>query len=159
MSGPGGNMQPVVVESAYRNSVLETVIWAKTPTTTANKVYFAGWYYDQECTQPVPETVYLGESTTFYAKWVTDPERVTVYFDANGGTIVYQYLHDYEEYDIFDQMYIKYSRVSYPFSKYRSGYTFEGWYLDQECTRPANLDARPLTKDVTVYAKWVPVTN
>lgn len=160
MSGPGGNMQPVVVESAYRNSGLETVIWAKTPTTTANKVYFAGWYYDQECTQPVPETVYLGESTTFYAKWVTDPERVTVYFDANGGTIVYQYLHDYEEYDIFDQMYIKYSRVSYPFRMiYRSGYTFEGWYLDQECTRPANLDARPLTENVTVYAKWVPVTN
>ena len=37
-----------------------------------------------------------------------------------------------------------------------TGYTFEGWYLDDKCTTPAVFDDISMTKDgVNVYAKWV----
>lgn len=36
------------------------------------------------------------------------------------------------------------------------GYTFEGWYLDAECTTPYNFDT-PVTQALTLYAKWTKV--
>ena len=35
----------------------------------------------------------------------------------------------------------------------RQGYTFDGWYLDAECTQPAETTV-VMTEDKTVYAKW-----
>ena len=156
MSGPGRNMQPILLESAYRNSGLRTTTVERTPFSFDSSLYFAGWYYDQECTQPVPETVYIGESTTFYAKWVTDPERVAVTFDANGGYI--SNMHG-DSHDAVTMNVAKYSKMSYPTTVYRFGYTLEGWYLDQECTQKAWFYDYVVTEDITVYAKWVPKTN
>lgn len=33
------------------------------------------------------------------------------------------------------------------------GYTFGGWYADQQCTQPFDFDTE-ITKDITLYAKW-----
>ena len=37
------------------------------------------------------------------------------------------------------------------------GYTFDGWYLDENCTVPADIETMAvLGGDVTLYAKWTP---
>lgn len=38
----------------------------------------------------------------------------------------------------------------------REGYTFEGWYLDEELTEP--VDEVKMTRNITVYAKWEPTS-
>jgi len=34
------------------------------------------------------------------------------------------------------------------------GFVFEGWYVDEPCTRPYNFNTRMPSANVTVYAKW-----
>lgn len=34
----------------------------------------------------------------------------------------------------------------------KEGHTFNGWYYDQECTRP--YDGKPITSDINLYAGW-----
>ncbi|MBE6633123.1 MAG: hypothetical protein E7620_02130 [Ruminococcaceae bacterium] len=36
----------------------------------------------------------------------------------------------------------------------RSGFLFVGWYADEAFTTPFAFDATPVTKDLTVYARW-----
>jgi len=40
----------------------------------------------------------------------------------------------------------------------RSGYDFVGWYEDSAYTTPINNIAAGIAKDITVYAKWNPIT-
>lgn len=35
----------------------------------------------------------------------------------------------------------------------REGYNFGGWYEDKDCTKPFDFET-PITKDITLYAKW-----
>ena len=45
----------------------------------------------------------------------------------------------------------------YPLTK--EGYTFDGWFTDEECTTPANLTiTKGSNGDITLYAKWTPIT-
>ena len=39
-----------------------------------------------------------------------------------------------------------------------TGYAFDGWYEDSACTMPFTFGS-PLTKSITVYAKWVPAES
>lgn len=36
----------------------------------------------------------------------------------------------------------------------KEGFSFDGWYLDKELTKKADLDAK-ITSDITLYAKWI----
>ena len=41
----------------------------------------------------------------------------------------------------------------------KEGYTFGGWFTNEECTTPANLTiAKGSNGDITLYAKWTPIT-
>ena len=45
----------------------------------------------------------------------------------------------------------------YPLTK--EGYTFDGWFTNEECTTPANLTiTKGSNGDITLYAKWTPIT-
>ena len=45
----------------------------------------------------------------------------------------------------------------YPLTK--EGYTFDGWFTNEECTTPANLTiTKGSNGDITIYAKWTPIT-
>ena len=41
-----------------------------------------------------------------------------------------------------------------PANPTRSGYDFEGWFRDKECTDPWDFDSDGLTEDLILYAKW-----
>lgn len=71
----------------------------------------------------------------------------TLSFDTNGGN---------EE--IRSQRYLEGSVVMRPTEPTRDGYTFEGWYADEELTTAFSFDAGMPGQDTTVYAKWAPRT-
>lgn len=64
-----------------------------------------------------------------------------VTFNENGGT------------NLADQVIAFGNRAAVPQTFQKSGYTFEGWYLDAGLSEPFSLSA-PIIQDTTLYAKW-----
>ena len=106
--------------------------------------HFTGWFKDSDCTIPwnfSSDTV--SADTVLYAGWIVN-HKVT--FESNGGS------------SLPDQTNIEYtSLITDPGTPVRTGFTFDGWYTDDNTfsnrwnfasdTMPAN--------DVTLYAKWL----
>jgi uncharacterized repeat protein (TIGR02543 family) len=46
------------------------------------------------------------------------------------------------------------SLIEKPLDPVREGYTFAGWYTDEERTQPFDFSAVPITATITLYAKW-----
>ena len=70
-----------------------------------------------------------------------------VTFDAQGGKVNSQ-----NELLVEDQYKIPDFKEYVPVRE--GGYTFSGWYEDEECTIPAT-EGKDLTEDITLYAKWI----
>jgi len=66
----------------------------------------------------------------------------TVQFNSLGGTTVESQKHMYGE------------LITVPNPPTREGYLFDGWYLDQNTTRPWNLENDVVTESMTLYAGW-----
>lgn len=118
--------------SARTVKTLETA-----PVTSKSGYVFAGWYLDQVMTTQASFPLTVTEDMTLYAKWIKSVYTVT--FQSNGGSFVAAKETD---------------ELQTAPSTNRSGYLFEGWYMDNTLTVPASF---PLTvdKDMTLYAKWL----
>ncbi len=106
---------------------------------------FAGWYVDPELTIRYNFGMPVTEDMTLYAKWVdngTCRGDHNVDFDSNGGSRVpSQTVPDGDP-------------ASKPANPTRPCYDFVGWYVDRALTQKYNF-GMPVTKDMTLYAKWV----
>lgn len=97
-----------------------------------------GWYFDAANTQKADSVTINGKNVTLYAKvekgyWIT--------FDANGGSYT------------APVFYANGTAAAEPVTKPTlPGYSFDGWYLDEDCTYPA--DFSKITTSTTVYAGW-----
>lgn len=102
-------------------------------------VNLAGWYTDASLTSKYDFSSAVRKNTTLYAKW--EEIRFTVSFDLDGkGTIAPQSVKQGET-------------AKKPTDPSAEGYTFVGWYVDGT----AYDFSTPVTKDITLYAKWVEV--
>ena len=83
--------------------------------------------------------------THLYAKWAAPV--YTVSFDSNGGTPV-------------EQQEVEGGKTaSRPAGRMREVYTFAGWYKDAGCAGSSyDFEGKPVSADITLHAKWVPVT-
>ena len=90
--------------------------------------------------QPAPS-----ESSVTYTvicKAVTEP-LYTVTFETNGGT------------EIKTQRYPVGNMIYQPGETVREGYTFAGWYADEQLTQPFDFSNSSMPeKNITIYAKW-----
>ena len=112
---------------------------------------FGGWYLDEDCTVPYDFSTPVTEDITIYAKWTKneeptppgpeEPVTYTVTFETFGGTTVPS------------QTVKEGDTATKPQDPTRDGYTFGGWYLDEDCTIPYDFST-PVTGDITIYAKW-----
>ena len=106
---------------------------------------FAGWYendrFEGSAVTAISDTEY-GDKT-YYAKWTANTYSIT--FNTNGGTIKGSYVTGYS--------YGKGAEL--PTDVEKSGYTFAGWYDNEELTGSA-VTAISNTEygDKTYYAKW-----
>lgn len=98
-----------------------------------------GWYFDEAAQTEKADSVTInGQNVKLYAKvekgyWIT--------FDANGGSYT------------APVFYANGAAAAEPVTKPTlPGYSFDGWYLDKDCTNPANFSE--ITTSTTVYAGW-----
>lgn len=68
-------------------------------------------------------------------------KKFTVTFDSNGGS------------QIESQTVVKGEKAVEPNAPTKDGYTFDGWYTDEELLNAYDFD-RKVTKNLTLYAKW-----
>lgn len=124
------------VDSISQNSG-SAVVAPTNPTKVGHT--FVGWYSDQALTTAytfsnMPET-----NITLYAKWSVN--QYTMTFITNGGSSVANMIKDYG------------ASISAPENPTRIGYTFVGWYSDEQLTTAYSFSTMP-AQNVTVYAKW-----
>ena len=107
------------------------------PPTYANHD-FDGWFEDQSFTIPFVETKLITADIVLYAKWI---DSRTVSFDSNGGTV------------ISPQSVLIGSLLTLPPEPTLANKVFDGWFVDAGLM--TQFDAtQPITKDITLYAKW-----
>lgn len=112
------------------------------PQPTKADYRFTGWT-GTGLTAPTMEVTIPAGSTgdrKYTANWV---ETRTVTFDVNGhGTAP-----DPQTVDIG-------TKAVKPTDPAQTGWRFDGWYTDKDCTAAYDFD-KEVTKDITLYAKWV----
>ena len=130
-----------------------TAYTAKAQEATHENHTFAGWFTDAACTLSYTDGTVLNTDTILHGKWdkiATPPSSggggshgtkySILHYESNGGT-------KYE-----DEKYKKNTVVILDKIPKRVGYTFTGWYADQELTD--KITKIKMTSDKTVYAGW-----
>lgn len=116
------------------------------PTLTCDTQVFNGWFYDEDCTNPVGDSIVLTQDTTLYPLWKVKVVLTVVYNNGDDdGTQVYS-LGDIAKIEL--PVYKKHALV--------------GWYTTadfEEGTLWTNESE--ITENLTVYAKWeaAPIYN
>lgn len=105
---------------------------------------FEGWYKDQECTEPWNFAYDVVEyEITLYAKWLG---KFKIRFNLNSINCVPQHINDVEI--------IKGRKITKPTDPTLKGFTFKGWFVDEELTDEWIFDKDVVERDLTLYAKW-----
>lgn len=121
--------------------VENTVIDLSAHSSQKSGYIFDGWYSDAELTNKVV-SITLDSNKTIYAKWVAATKPTyTLTFNTNGGSTIA---------DVIKEEGTSVSLSAYKPTK--SGYTFDGWYLDSALTK--NVTIVTLNANTTIYAKW-----
>ncbi len=106
--------------------------------------FFNGWFTAATGGTQVAANakVAVTSNQTLYAHWSKD--QLTLTFNSMGGT------------EITDSKLLTYDNRFGPLPEAeRTGYIFEGWYLDEAYTKPiTETDVVKATGNQTVYAKW-----
>ena len=108
----------------------------KQPQTTREGYTFEGWYTDENLTEKVTFPYDVTRAQTLYAKW--EKNTYTVHFETDGGTAVGD---------------MTVSVIERSPSTEKEGYTFEGWYADENFTEKVTFPYE-VTAEQTLYAKW-----
>ncbi len=106
---------------------------------------FAGWYSDDKFSKEVSSigTEQEGD-VTLYAKW--EMVFYSISYELNGGTQAegnpteYSYIEGIKSFK----------------NPTRSGYTFAGWYSDEEFKEEVKEISAETEGEITLYAKWLP---
>lgn len=113
---------------------------------TKEKEYFVDWYKEAECTNVWDfENETVSQDITLYAKWTSIAYTVT--FETNGGTAI--------EAQLVPEGTFATKPATAPT---KEGNLFEGWYTEQTMTNPFDFYT-PITKDITLYAKWMDISS
>ena len=107
------------------------------PTPQREKNTFLGWYLDSELINKFNLNSMPNDDTVLHASWQPYP---ILSFNSNGGTNV----------DEIIQVAGSTINLEIPF---KEGYSFDGWYLDEELSKPFDRFRMP-NQDTTLYAKW-----
>ena len=103
---------------------------------------FIGWYSDYSLSVPYDFTTPVKEEFVLYAKWeIIVPNEYTVAFVNEGSTTIPA------------QKIKEGNKVTKPSTPRRTGYTFGGWYTDEQYQNVYDFNT-PVYTSFTLYAKW-----
>ena len=135
--------------SAVESILVQKGCIPQTPGVSAREGFaFAGWYQDEALTQTFSFSEPVSQDTVVYAKWekIEDSDAVcTVTFETNNGS------------DAQIQNVNRGAAVEYPGIPAKEGYTFAGWYLDEnetDLTKQYDFST-PVTENLVLYALWI----
>jgi uncharacterized protein (TIGR02145 family)/uncharacterized repeat protein (TIGR02543 family) len=106
---------------------------------------FDGWFKDASCDNVWDfdvETV--TSAVTLYAKW-TQLEIHVVLFNSRGGSQL-------------NPQHIEHGGKAVEHPTTRDGFTFGGWFREAACINQWIFAADAVTTNITLYAKWTPIT-
>lgn len=113
---------------------------------------FDGWYWDKD-TWEKPFTANsllnapLSENMSVYAKWKTEGENevqtYTITFNSNGGGDISAITKEAGE------------SITEPTAPTKTGYTFDGWYTDNNTFQNEYTFSTMPAESFTLYAKWL----
>lgn len=111
---------------------------------------FNGWYEDAELKENFEfEDTPITQDTTVYAGWLSESEvstaTATFYWNYEGAP-------DNGVYET--KVFASGGKLTKPANPTRSGYTFEGWYMDTEFTVKF-VNNSEYTGDQSLYARWM----
>lgn len=114
----------------------ETITMPANPTRTGYD--FKGWAVNGKTVDTTNGYTITGD-VVFTAQW--EKQTYTVKFDSKGGSTIAPQTVKYKD------------KVAEPKAPTKSGYTFDGWYTDEQYTTKYNF-ANEVTGNMTLYAKW-----
>ncbi len=113
---------------------------------TKTNYTLVGWSQDAEGTMPWDfANDVVTSDITLYANWALN--RYDVHFNSNGGTSVDSLLNVEHG-----------SLLTAPAEPARTGFTFGGWYKEEQLQTMWDFTADTVQNETTLYAKWVPLT-
>ena len=115
---------------------------------------FGGWALSATGSVITTGIVNVNTDITLYAIWNNaggtslggGSSYITVRFETNGGTEI-------ENYKLG-----RFAKLTEPDEPEKEGYIFDGWYTDKDLEKLYDF-SRSVTRDFTLYAKWVEDTN
>ena len=102
---------------------------------------FDGWYTDSLFTQKITAIKGNAENLLLYANWKITSYKINYVLDGGENAINNPTIYKIDS-----------ARALLPATK--TGYNFEGWFLDSNLTEKVSRIASGNTGDITVYAKW-----
>ena len=132
-----GTIEPIRVP--YGKGIL------RLPYVIKNGYVFDGWYTDKNYYNRFDADTPVYSDMTLYAKWIPSNYYIrscNVDFVTNGANTVGRRTVEYGK-----------TLGTMPYVE-KSGYIFDGWYLDENFTYRVNENT-PIYGDMTFYAKWV----
>lgn len=114
---------------------------------TKDGYIFSGWFTDEECTVSATTllTDTLSSNITLYAGW-TSEETYTITFNSNGAGDVTAITKRAGE------------SITAPEAPTKEGYSFDGWYIDNEIFENEYSFSTMPAESFTVYANWTAST-
>ena len=135
MDGTGADARVIATKTGVNG---DSIAFEDVSFGVASDESITGWYLDKDLTKKVESVTIANENVTLYPK-VEEGHWIT--FESNGGTYV------------APEFFANGSSAEAPEAPTRPGYTFAGWYLDNDTFAQA-ADFNKITSETTVYAKW-----
>ncbi len=124
-------------------TVIEDELCSKPDDPTKGDHSFGGWYTDNTYVTEYNFDTPVTSDITLYAKFIPEGSHSVVFDTQSGSRIEAQFIEDG-------------AKADQPADPTRSGYIFDGWYKDSECTDGNEYDFETsVIADITLFAKWV----
>ena len=104
---------------------------------------FLGWFINATSQESYQFTTIPSQNISLTARWRI--LQYTIVFETRAGSEIDSLTLDYN------------SQIELPVDPTRNGFTFGGWYTNPELTIEFSVSPMP-ANDITLYAKWVPVS-
>lgn len=108
---------------------------------------FVGWFLDTNRQTPVTQDTLVTADMTIYAGYIALDSLATVTFVTNGANESFPAIQ-VNKGDFLPAIQ----------TPTKTGYRFDGWYLEASLDTPVQIELTQIYQDTTLYAKWVDTT-
>ena len=108
-------------------------------TPTVEGYTFVNWFTSTSWQTPFSFTTFPAESTSAFARWIVNSYTITYKTGTSPATIEKTYYYG--------------EKITIPSQPTKAGYSFEGWFADEQLTNAYTFDTMPAS-NLTLHAKW-----